>query len=392
MGLVDFTNPDAVAWFQKKLKRLLDMGVDSFKTDFGERIPIDVVYADGSDPVKMHNYYTYLYNKSVFELIEETKGRNNSVVFARSATAGSQQFPVHWGGDCSASYESMAESMRGGLSLGLSGFGFWSHDIGGFENTATPDLYKRWAAFGLLSSHSRLHGNESYRVPWLFDDEATEVLRFFTQLKCRLMPYIYATAVEANESGVPTMRAMVIEFPHDPACTTLDRQYMLGEMMLVAPIFGEDGKVTYYVPDGTWTNFLNNERIQGGRWHTETHSYTSLPLLVRPNGIVAVGADSTNVDYDFADGVTLHLFELDEHCILSTTIFDSTGKRTIEIDIQRDGRTVAVTVSDRSVSWSVCLRNIPGASEVVGGTASESDDGLVVSADAGSAAINVTLR
>jgi alpha-D-xyloside xylohydrolase len=206
------------------------------------------------------------------------------------------------------------------------------------------------------------------------------------------MPYIYATAVEANESGVPTMRAMVIEFPHDPACTTLDRQYMLGEMMLVAPIFGEDGKVTYYVPDGTWTNFLNNERIQGGRWHTETHSYTSLPLLVRPNGIVAVGADSTNVDYDFADGVTLHLFELDEHCILSTTIFDSTGKRTIEIDIQRDGRTVAVTVSDRSVSWSVCLRNIPGASEVVGGTASESDDGLVVSADAGSAAINVTLR
>ncbi len=134
------------------------MGVDSFKTDFGERIPTDVVYHDGSDPVKMHNYYTQLYNKVVFEVLEEKLGKGEAALFARSATAGGQQFPVHWGGDCTATYESMAESLRGGLSLGLSGFGFWSHDIGGFESTSSADLYKRWAAFGLLSSHSRLHG------------------------------------------------------------------------------------------------------------------------------------------------------------------------------------------------------------------------------------------
>ena len=175
------------------------MGVDCFKTDFGERIPTDVTCHDGSDPERMHNYFTLLYNRTVFNAIGEVKGKENALVFARSATAGSQQFPVHWGGDCSASYESMAESLRGGLSLCLSGFGFWSHDIGGFEGTPTPDLYKRWAAFGLLSSHSRLHGNASFRVPWLFGEEAVEVLRFFTKLKMRLMPYIFSAACEASQ-------------------------------------------------------------------------------------------------------------------------------------------------------------------------------------------------
>lgn len=133
MGLVDFTNPDAVKWYQNKLKTLLDMGVDCFKTDFGERIPVDVKYYDGSDPVSMHNYYTYLYNKAVFDLLKEVKGEGEAILFARSATAGGQQFPVHWGGDCSATYASMAESLRGGLSFTLSGFSFWSHDMGGLK-------------------------------------------------------------------------------------------------------------------------------------------------------------------------------------------------------------------------------------------------------------------
>jgi alpha-D-xyloside xylohydrolase len=194
MGLVDFTNPDAGAWYADKLRALVEMGVDTFKTDFGERIPTDVVYHDGSDPVRMHNYYPQLYNRCVFEVLEEMLGKGQACVFARSATTGGQQYPVHWGGDSTATFESMAESLRGGLSLCTSGFGFWSHDIGGFEQTASADVYKRWCAFGLLSSHSRLHGASSYRVPWLFDEAgqpgpmASDVLRFFTKLKCRLMP------------------------------------------------------------------------------------------------------------------------------------------------------------------------------------------------------------
>ena len=250
LAIVDFTNPDACAWYAGHLKRLLDMGVDCFKTDFGERIPTDVVWHDGSDPERMHNYYAFLYNKVVFDLLQRERG-DDAIVFARSATAGSQRFPVHWGGDCDSNYPSMAESLRGGLSLGLSGFGFWSHDIGGFEGTATPDVYKRWCAFGLLSSHSRLHGSDSYRVPWAFDEEAVSVLRHFTRLKCRLMPYLYAAAVEASKTGVPVMRAMMLEFPDDPGSAALDRQYMLGDALLVAPVFTEAGDVDVYLPPGT---------------------------------------------------------------------------------------------------------------------------------------------
>ena len=165
MGLVDFTTPDACRWFGDKLRALVDMGVDCFKTDFGERIPTDVVYHDGSDPHRMHNYYTHLYNKTVFEVLEEKLGKGNATVFARSATTGGQQFPVHWGGDSTATFESMAETLRGGLSLALCGFGFWSHDMGGFEQTAPPAVYKRWCAFGLLSSHSRLNGSQYYGWP-----------------------------------------------------------------------------------------------------------------------------------------------------------------------------------------------------------------------------------
>lgn len=156
MAIVDFTNPYARQWFGEKLRALIDMGVDCFKTDFGERIPTDVVYLDGSDPKRMPNYYSYLYNQTVFHLLEERRGPGEAVVFARSATTGGQQFPVHWDGDCYSDFASMAESLWGGLSLGLSGFGFWSHDIGGFEGTPPTDVYKCWIAFGLLSSHSRL--------------------------------------------------------------------------------------------------------------------------------------------------------------------------------------------------------------------------------------------
>ena len=310
MAIVDFTNPEACKWYADKLRDLMEMGVDCFKTDFGERIPVECTYFDGSDPVKMHNYYTQMYNKVVFDVVKEVKGENEAVLFARSATAGGQQFPVHWGGDCTSEYESMAESLRGGLSLCLSGFGFWSHDIGGFESTSTPDVYKRWAAFGLLSSHSRLHGSTSYRVPWLYDEESCEVVKFFTNLKCSIMPYLFKTANDAATKGIPTMRAMILENQNDPACRYLDRQYMLGDSILVAPIFNEEGIAEYYLPHGTWTNFITGEKHEGGRWITEKHGYLSIPMMVKENSIVAVGANNTVPDYDFGKDVSLEVFEL----------------------------------------------------------------------------------
>ena len=259
MGLVDFTNPAAREWFKDKVKALLNQGVDAIKTDFGERIPRDVVWYDGSPKLSMHNWYTQLYNQAVFEAIEETYGKGNACLYARSATVGGQQQPVHWGGDCESTFNGMAQSLRAGLSLTSSGFGFWSHDIGGFEG-AFPDpvVYKRWVAFGMLGSHSRLHGSTVYRVPWLFDEEdekngvalvpgqtAVDVVREFTKLKLELMPYVYQLGLQPHANGTPVMRSMFVEFPDDPACRTLDRQYMFGPSMLVAPVFTYSGEVSY---------------------------------------------------------------------------------------------------------------------------------------------------
>jgi alpha-D-xyloside xylohydrolase len=280
IGFVDFTNPAACAWYAGKLKELLAIGVDAFKTDFAEKIPTDVVYHNGADPERMHNYYTYLYNKTVFEAIQEVKGEGEAVLFARSATTGGQKFPTHWGGDNSSTYPSMAETLRGGLSLGLCGFGFWSHDISGFNDTAPPDLYKRWVGFGLLSSHSRLHGNSSARMPWLFDEEAVDVLAHFRNLKFHLMPYLSDMAQEAHQHGWPMMRAMVLEFPDDPNCRYLDTQYMLGSALLVALIFSDKGAVSYYLAEGEWRNLLTGEIAHGPGWRTEQHDYFSMPLWV----------------------------------------------------------------------------------------------------------------
>ncbi|OBZ09424.1 alpha-xylosidase [Bacillus sp. FJAT-26390] len=358
MALVDFTNPAACEWYASYLRDLVDMGVDSFKTDFGERIPTDVVYSDGSDPMKMHNYYTQLYNKVVFEVLEEKLGKNEAALFARSATAGGQKFPVHWGGDCYADYESMAESLRGGLSLGISGFGFWSHDIGGFENTAPEHVFKRWLAFGLLSSHSRLHGSKSYRVPWAYDTEAVDVTRFFTKLKCRIMPYLFNTAVQATELGLPSMRAMVLEFPEDPTSEILDRQYMLGDSLLVAPIFNEQGNVTYYLPAGKWTHLLSGEIVEGGSWRKENYDFFSLPLFVRPNSIIALGANDVRPDYDYADGVCLELHNLEDGKAASTIVRDVKGATELTVTASRQGGAISVKVDGSGKPFSIALKGL----------------------------------
>lgn len=348
MGLVDFTNPDAVKWYTDKLRTLLDCGVDCFKTDFGERIPVNVVYHDGSDPQAMHNFYTYLYNKAVFQLLKEVKGETEAVLFARSATAGGQQFPVHWGGDCFANYPSMAETLRGGLSLAMSGFAFWSHDISGFESTATPDLYKRWAAFGLLSTHSRLHGSGSYRVPWLFDEEAVKVVEFFTRLKCRIMPYIYEKAITAHEEGTPVMRPMVFDFTEDPGAWYLDLQYMLGDSLLVAPVFREDGRADYYLPEGTWTHLLSGEVRCGGSWKRDTWDYFSMPLYVRENTLLAWGGRDDRPDYDYQKGLSLRLYQLQDGKTAVCRVPDTQGRIVNVITAKRIGDRILFALSSEA--------------------------------------------
>lgn len=363
MAIVDFTNPEAWKWFQDKLEVLLDMGVDCFKTDFGERIPTEnVTYFDGSDPVKMHNYYTYLYNKCVYELLERKRGKGEAVLFARSATVGGQKFPVHWGGDCWSDYESMEESLRGGLSLLMSGFGFWAHDIGGFEHTSTADVYKRWVAFGLLSSHSRLHGSSSYRVPWVYDDEAVDVVRFFTRFKAKLMPYLYKTSIDTSRSGIPTMRSMVMEFTEDRTCHYVDKQYMLGDNLLVAPIFNDQSMAEYYLPKGTWTNLFTGEVKEGGCWVNEKHGYLSIPLMVKENSIVVLGSCDEKPDYDYGDNAEIRIYALSDGALAKSVVYGMDQKEEITVTAKKNGKEIHISVVSNN-NYSIRLVNTDASGE-----------------------------
>ena len=390
MAYVDFTNPQAVQWYQSKLQKLLDMGVDCFKTDFGERIPDDAVYHDGSDPKLMHNYYAYLYNKCVFELLEKHHGKGHALVFARSATVGSQKFPVHWGGDCDATFESMAEDLRGGLSFCMSGPAFWSHDIGGFNGTARADVYKRWVAFGLLSTHSRLHGSSSYRVPWLFDEEAVSVMRHFAKLKNRLFPYLFAAAHDAHDFGWPVMRSMILEFPNDPACLHLDRQYMLGRALLVAPIFREDGATDFYLPPGKWTDLVNSKVSDGGRWVRGVYDFQSLPLLVRENSIVPMSDRDDQPNWQVSDAVTLNLFQIADGADLPLRLVAGDGA-VCQFRCRRTGAKVTVETDGKAKSPRLLVRSTRAASAIVNGKVREVRDGLMIEWNDASKSISFTL-
>lgn len=362
MAIVDFTNPAAYEWFGNCVRKLCRMGVDAIKTDFGERIPTKVQYFDGSDPIAMHNYYTYLYNKCVFEAIEDVHGKGKACLFARSATVGGQKFPVHWGGDCSAEFTSIAETLRGGLSLCSSGFGYFSHDIGGFEQTASPDVYKRWCAFGLMSSHSRLHGSTSYRVPWAYEEDtpdnpenACAVLRFFTKLKGRLMPYLYAQAVKTSTVGVPMMRAMVIDYANDPACLYLDKQYMLGDNLLCAPVMNSEGTADVYLPEGKWTDIITGETFEGGRYIRRTCNFLEMPILAKPNSIVTYGQFEKNVVYDYVQGAEAVIYNLEDGKSAEAAIYDSNAQLAVTIKAERCGDTIKVTASAADKTFTVSV-------------------------------------
>ena len=382
MAIVDFTNPEACEWFKGLLKKLFDMGVNNIKTDFGERIPTKVKYFNGKDPIKMHNYYTYLYNKCVFEALDEYYGKDKACLFARSATVGGQKFPVHWGGDCYAEYSAMSETLRGGLSLCSSGFGFFSHDMGGFEATAPADVYKRWCAFGLLSTHSRLHGSTSYRVPWVYDEdgdtEACDVLRHYTVLKGRLMPYLWAQANKTHTEGVPMMRSMIIAFSDDTACKYLDQQYMLGDNLCIVPVMNEEGIAEFYVPDnGTWTDIQSGETYEGGKYYTRKCDYFQTPILARPNSIVTYGnfdaEDKMTVVYDYLQDAEAVVYGLEDGKTAQAAIFDSESNKITDITATRNGNVITVSYAATDKSFKVTA------------------EGKTVEAKAGSTSVEITL-
>jgi alpha-D-xyloside xylohydrolase len=255
----------------------------------------------------------------------------------------------------------MAETLRGGLSLGLSGFGYWSHDIGGFEGTPDPALFKRWLPFGLLSSHSRLHGSTTVRVPWAFDDQAVDITRRFTTLKHRLMPYLGRVAAEAHEFGWPMLRHMVVEFPQDLAGRHAETQYMLGDSLLVAPVFSADGMVDVYVPEGVWTSLLDGSKVTGPRWVRQRHGFDSLPVLVRPGTVLPLGAAVDRPDYDWTEGVALTAFELPETATRQVRIPATAGRPEAVFEVRRDGTRLTATGPAQGAWRLVCGDRSAGA-------------------------------
>lgn len=348
MAIVDFTNPDACTWFSSCMEQLFDQGVDAIKTDFGERIPTkNVKWHDPSvDPSRMHNYYSFIYNQLVYTALQKRYGANEAVLFARAGCAGTQRFPLQWGGDCESTPSALAESVRGGLSLGLASFASWTSDIGGFEGKPKPWIYKRWVAFGFLCSHSRLHGSSSYRVPWLVDDDSQEdenctaVLRRWVQFKRRLMPYLFAQAEESVEKGWPTStRAVALEFPDDPTSWFCDREFMVGSQILAAPVFEEDGTGEVYLPPGRWFDYWSGEEVQGSRWVRQKYGFFETPLFVREGTVLVLGQEEGEEGFAYEwlkKGGTVRTYGVKEGD--KAVLVDKNWEKKGELEVGSDGK------------------------------------------------------
>lgn len=281
-AVLDFTNPEAVKWYQGKIKGLLDQGVSVIKVDFGEAAPVNGIYSNGRTGFYEHNLYPLRYNKAVSDITYETTGER--IIWARSTWAGSQRYPLHWGGDPANTYQAMSSTLRAGLSIGLSGFSFWSHDIGGFVNKTPENIYRHWTPFGMLTSHVRSHGAPPTE-PWEYGEEFLDAFREAANMRYELMPYIYAQAHDCSQRGLPMLRALFIEFPEDPGSWLIDNQYMFGSDMLVAPLFDDATDRDVYLPPGLWVDYQTSEVYKGG-WHHITAGSVPVVVLIRSGSVI----------------------------------------------------------------------------------------------------------
>ncbi|MCR5395141.1 MAG: alpha-xylosidase [Bacteroidales bacterium] len=294
-GTIDFTNPEAVEWYQGLLRRLLDLGVTCIKTDFGENIHMDAHYHDGRTPEQLNNIYSILYQRSAWEVTRQVCG--DGIVWGRSAWAGGQRYPLHWGGDSAHSWDGMAGSLKGGLHFGLSGFSFWSHDVPGFHSLPNfmnsplhDDIYVRWTQFGVFTSHMRYHGT-CKREPWEYPAIAPIVRRWW-QLRYRLMPYIVQQAEQCTHSGYPMVRALLYHHPDDVTVWHIDDEYYFGDSFLVCPVMNSDNRRDIYLPEGEWVHFFTGQKWQGGRWYKQVEvPLEQMPVFVHPGTVIPVYPD-----------------------------------------------------------------------------------------------------
>jgi alpha-D-xyloside xylohydrolase len=296
-AVLDFSNPETVNWYQGKLAGLLKLGVGAIKVDFGEDAPLRGLYSSGRSGWYEHNLYPLRYNKAAAEITKQVTGEE--IIWARSAWAGSQLYPLHWGGDAENTDSAMAAELRAGLSFGLCGFTYWSHDAGGFVDKAPRGLYRRWLPFAALTSHTRCHGAPP-REPWEYDAEFVDDFRRAIELKYRLMPYVYAQAKDSSAQGHPMLRTLFFEYPNDPTSWLVEDEYLFGPELLVAPLFSESDERQVYLPPGAWVDYQTGKRYEGGRWHEVAAGEIPIVLMVKGGAViphVAVAQSTKDVDW-----------------------------------------------------------------------------------------------
>ena len=282
-AILDFSNPNTVSWYQSKIEGLMKQGVSTIKCDFGEAAPYNGFYHSGKGGIYEHNLYPLRYNKALFEVVERNHP-GEGIIWARSAWAGSQRYALHWGGDAATNNIGMLGDLRGGLSFGLSGFSFWSHDMGGFVTASPEDIYRRWLPFGFLSSHTRAHGAPPTE-PWLISKSFTDAFRACAEMKYKLMPYVYAQAKDCSERGLPMVRALLVEFPQDPGAWLVEDEYMFGSQMLVAPLMESGNERTVYLPKGKWIDYQSGKIYEGG-YQTIQAGKIPAVILVRDGSLI----------------------------------------------------------------------------------------------------------
>lgn len=350
-AVIDFSNPEAVQWYQDKIAGLLDLGVGAIKVDFGEAAPLNGLYESGRTGFYEHNLYPLRYNKALADITKEVTGEN--IIWARSTWAGSQRYPVHWGGDAANSNTGMAATLRGGLSLGLSGFSFWSHDIGGFTSTTPEDLYRRWTPFGALASHTRSHGNPP-KEPWEYGEDFMDMFRSTMEMRYRLMPYIYAQAKESSEKGLPMLRALFVEYPGDPGSWEVDDEYLFGSDILVAPLFHDNATSRdVYLPPGQWIDYQTGDAYEGG-WHHIKAGKLPVVMLVKAGAVlphIGLAQSTKNMDWSELD---LVVYSTDQQVATGKICLPANIQlHDITVNIDKDNLNLQADPSDGKVDWNV---------------------------------------
>ncbi len=301
----------------------------------------------------MHNLYPLLYNCAVFEQVKVINKKG--IVWARSAWAGSQRYPLHWSGDPKCTWYDLKHCLIGGLNFSLSGFAYWSNDIGGFGGKPSKELYIRWAQFGLFISNARLHGTTP-REPWVFGETAMRIFKYYAKLRYSLIPYLYTYAHIAYQTGHPILRPMVFEFPEDERTFDLTEQYMLGSELLIAPVL-EKGKrkKEVYFPQGKWVMWNTLEEFEGPGFKTVSAPLEILPMFVKKNSIITLAPEVNFVD-EKKEPLTLLIFNPEESNF--TLLYDD--EEQIKFSSIKEGNNIIFKISPSKKTYIAKFFNIRG--------------------------------